>query len=44
MLEAAQNIANHADGRTTKLYDRRQQSVLREDVERIRLEMRAHDP
>jgi integrase/recombinase XerD len=35
-LEGAQNIADHADSRTTKLYDRRQQSVLREDVERIR--------
>jgi hypothetical protein len=27
---------DHADSRTTKLYDRRQQIVLREDVERIR--------
>ena len=35
-LEGAQNIADHADSRTTKLYDRRQQVVLREDVERIR--------
>jgi hypothetical protein len=35
-LEAAQNIADHADSRTTKLYDRRQQVVLLEDVERIR--------
>jgi site-specific recombinase XerD len=35
-LEGAQNIADHADSRTTKLYDRRQQIVLREDVERIR--------
>jgi integrase/recombinase XerD len=35
-LEGAQNIADHADSRTTKLYDRRQQAVLREDVERIR--------
>ena len=35
-LEAAQNIADHADSRTTKLYDRRQQIVLRADVERIR--------
>ena len=34
-LEGAQNIADHADSRTTKLYDRRQQIVLREDVERI---------
>jgi NAD(P)-dependent dehydrogenase (short-subunit alcohol dehydrogenase family) len=35
-LEGAQNIADHADSRTTKLCDRRQQIVLREDVERIR--------
>jgi integrase/recombinase XerD len=35
-LEGAQNIADHADSWTTKLYDRRQQIVLREDVERIR--------
>ncbi len=28
--------ADHADSRTTKFYDRRQQIVLREDVERIR--------
>ena len=34
-LEGAQNIADHADSRTTKLYDRRQQAVLREDVKRI---------
>jgi integrase/recombinase XerD len=27
-LEAAQRIAGHADGRTTKLYDRRGQKVL----------------
>jgi hypothetical protein len=35
-LDGAQNIADHADSRTTKLYDRRQQIVLRGDVERIR--------
>jgi hypothetical protein len=29
-------IAGHADSRTTKLYDRRGQKVLLEDVERIR--------
>ena len=29
-------MADHADSRTTKLYDRRGQKVLREDVERIR--------
>jgi site-specific recombinase XerD len=32
-LEGAQNIADHADSRTTKLYDRRQQIVLRESVD-----------
>src|ERR1700746_424916 len=36
-LEAAQRIAGHADSRTTKLYDRRGQRVLLEDMERIRL-------
>jgi site-specific recombinase XerD len=35
-LENAQNIADHADSRTTKLHDRRQQIMLRQDVERIR--------
>ena len=35
-LEAAQRIAGHADSRTTKLYDRRGQKVLFEDMERIR--------
>jgi integrase len=36
-LEAAQRIAGHADSRTTKLYDRRGQKVLLEDIlERIR--------
>ena len=34
-LEAAQRIADHADRRTTKLYDRGQK-VLLEDMERIR--------
>jgi len=29
MLEVAQRIAGHADSRTTKLYDRRGQKVLR---------------
>src|SRR5246500_2382555 len=33
-LEAAQRIASHADSRTTKLYDRRGQKVLLEDMER----------
>jgi integrase/recombinase XerD len=35
-LEVAQRIAGHADSRTTKLYDRRAQHVLVEDMERIR--------
>jgi hypothetical protein len=34
--EAVQHIAGHADSRTTKLYDRRGQKVLLEDMERIR--------
>jgi site-specific recombinase XerD len=34
-LEVAQRIAGHADSRTTKLYDRRGQKVLLEDMERI---------
>jgi hypothetical protein len=34
-LEVAQRIASHADSRTTKLYDRRGQKVLLEDMERI---------
>src|SRR5258707_525671 len=35
-LETAQRIAGHVDSRTTKLYDRRGQKVLLEDMERIR--------
>jgi len=34
--EVARPIAGHADSRTTKLYDRRGQKVLLEDMERIR--------
>jgi site-specific recombinase XerD len=34
-LEAVQNLAGHADPRTTRLYDRRQQRVTRNIVERI---------
>jgi integrase len=34
--ETAQRIAGHADSRATKLYDRRGQKVLLEDMERIR--------
>jgi len=36
-LEAAQRIAGHAESRTTKLYDRRGQKVLLEDMERIKV-------
>jgi site-specific recombinase XerD len=35
-LEAAQRMASHADSRTTKLYDRRDQKILVADVERVR--------
>lgn len=35
-LETAQWIAGHADSRTTKLYDRRNQRATREDLERVR--------
>jgi site-specific recombinase XerD len=35
-LEAAQRMAGHADSRTTKLYDRRDQRILVADVERVR--------
>ena len=35
-LEVAQRIAGHADSRTTKLYDRRGQNLLLEDMKRIR--------
>lgn len=34
-LEDVQNLAGHADPRTTRLYDRRQQSATRNIVERI---------
>lgn len=34
-LEDVQNLAGHADPRTTRLYDRRQRSVTRNIVERI---------
>ncbi|HRZ54561.1 MAG TPA: tyrosine-type recombinase/integrase [Candidatus Paceibacterota bacterium] len=34
-LEDVQNLANHADPRTTRLYDRRQRKVTRNIVERI---------
>jgi hypothetical protein len=35
-LEVGQQTAGHADSRTIKLYDRRAQQVLIEDMERIR--------
>jgi hypothetical protein len=35
-LETAQRMASHADSRTTKLYDRRDQKILVADVERVR--------
>ncbi len=34
-LEDVQNLANHADPRTTRLYDRRQRKVTRNIVESI---------
>ena len=34
-LEAAQHIANHESPRTTKLYDRRQEEISLDEVERI---------
>jgi integrase/recombinase XerD len=34
-LEAAQHIANHESPRTTKLYDRRQDKISLDEVERI---------
>jgi integrase len=36
-LETAQHIAGHASATTTKLYDRRNQNVQQEEIERIRL-------
>lgn len=36
-LEVAQDMANHADMRTTRLYDRRSESVTLDEVERISL-------
>lgn len=35
-LEIAQQVANHADGRTTKLYDRRATRLELEEIVRIR--------
>ncbi len=36
-LESAQDLAGHADPRTTRLYDRRRRKVTRNIVERISL-------
>ncbi len=36
-LEEAQKMAAHSDPKTTRLYDRRQQSVSQDEVERIRI-------
>ena len=35
LLETAQHIANHESPRTTKLYDRRQDEIPLDEVERI---------
>lgn len=35
-LETAQQLANHADSRTTKLYDRRATRLELEEIVRIR--------
>jgi hypothetical protein len=37
-LELAQEMANHASPRTTKLYDRRADKITQDAVERIRIE------
>lgn len=37
-LELAQEMANHASPRTTKLYDRRSDRISQDAVERIRIE------
>ena len=36
-LEEAQKMAAHSDPKTTRLYDRRSQAVMIDDVERIRI-------
>jgi site-specific recombinase XerD len=36
-LEVAQHIAGHSDASTTKLYDRRNESVQQEEIERIQI-------
>ena len=40
MLEAAQHIANRESPRTTKLYDRRQDEISLDEVERIAIWLR----
>jgi len=37
MLEAAQHMANHESAQTTRLYDRRNDQVLLDEIERIRI-------
>lgn len=37
-LEEAQQIANHVDSRTTKLYDRRGRKVKQEEIQRLRFD------
>ena len=36
-LEVAQQIANHESPRTTKLYDRRQDEISLDEIERVRI-------
>jgi integrase len=43
-IEMAQYMADHADPRTTKLYDRRRREVTRSEVERIRYEKKVDMP
>ncbi|WP_199060270.1 tyrosine-type recombinase/integrase [Brevundimonas sp. ASV9] len=37
-LEMAQKMANHSSPRTTKLYDRRNDRIIQDAIERIRIE------
>jgi integrase/recombinase XerD len=39
-LEVAQHIANHESPRTTKLYDRRQDEISLDEIERITIDRR----
>ncbi len=36
-LETAQHVVGHASADTTRIYDRRQQNVEQEGIERIRI-------